>query len=96
VNSRLAWSILVTVIHQETPTVASPKDVYLPEVLFQMQRVGNSLRVIAIDPTTGIEVVMVAPHNGAIEGVKRIAARKLAYVIARKREKSTGKNSGRK
>ena len=65
--------------------MASPKDVYLPEVLFQLQRVGRVLRVIAIDPLTGTEVTMVAPHTGEIEGVKRIAARKLAYVLAKRR-----------
>ena len=67
--------------------VAAPKDVYLLEVLFQFLRVGGSVRVVAIDPITGIEVIMVAPHTGELEGVKRIAARKLAYVISKKREK---------
>ncbi len=66
--------------------MAAPKDVYLPEVLFQFQRVGGSVRVVAIDPITGIEVTMVAPPTGELEGVKRIAARKLAYVIAKKRQ----------
>jgi len=67
--------------------VAAPKDVYLPEVLFQFQRVGGSVRVVAIDPITGIEVTMVAPPTGELEGVKRIAARKLAYVIAKTKQK---------
>ena len=67
--------------------MAAPKDVYLPEVLFQFQRVGASLRVVAIDPITGTEVTMVAPPTGELEGVKRIAARKLAYVISRNKEK---------
>jgi len=37
----------------------SRKDVYLPEILIETTRVGKSLRVIAIDPTTAIEVTMI-------------------------------------
>lgn len=74
--------------------MAAPKDVYLPEVLFQLQRVGGSVRVVAIDPITGTEVTMVAPPSGELEGVKRIAARKLAYVIAKRREIASKKKDG--
>jgi hypothetical protein len=66
--------------------VAAPRDVYLPEVLFEFRRVGRSVRVVAIDPISGVEVIMVAPPTGTLEGVKRIAARKLAYVISKKKE----------
>lgn len=65
----------------------APEDVYLPEVLFEFRRVGKSIRVVAIDPISRTEVTMVAPHGVSHEGVKRIAARKLAYVIAKKRQK---------
>lgn len=61
-----------------------PKDVYLPEVLFELRRVGKSIRVVAIDPITKTEVTMVAPHNASREDIKRVATRKLAYVIAKK------------
>ena len=61
-------------------------DVYLPEILLEMRRVGKSLRVIAIDPITGIEVTMVAPANATRDVIKRNASRKLAYVIAKKRK----------
>ena len=61
-----------------------PKDVYLPEVLFEFQRVGKSLRVVAIDPITHTEVSMVASPKAALKDLKRVAARKLAYVIAKK------------
>jgi len=74
--------------------VAAPKDVYLPEVLFQLQRVGKSVRVVAIDPITGIEVTMIAPPSGEMEGVKRIAARKLAYVIAKRQQKESENEDG--
>ncbi len=75
--------------------MAAPKDVYLPEVLFEIRRIGTSVRVVAIDPRTGIEIVMVAPPTGNLEGVRRIAARKLAYVIAkRKRLQSENEEGG--
>jgi len=62
----------------------SPKDVYLPEVLIEMRRVGKSIRVIAIDPITRIEVTMVAPVDATREEIKRHAANKLAYVLGKK------------
>ena len=41
----------------------SPKDVYLPEVLFQFYRVGKSVRIVAIDPITRTEVTTIAPSQ---------------------------------
>ena len=64
----------------------TPKDVYLPEVLIEYRRVGKMLRVIAIDPITRIEVIMIAPLDATKNEIKRIAARKLAYVIAKKKQ----------
>lgn len=60
------------------------KDVYLPEVLFEIRRVGRSARVAAIDPITGTEVILVAPAKLSLKDMKRVAARKLAYVMAKK------------
>ncbi len=59
-------------------------DVYLPEVLIEMRRVGNAIRIAAIDPVSGTEVTMVAPRKTKISDIKRIAARKLAYVLGKK------------
>lgn len=59
-------------------------DVYLPEVLIEMRRVGNAIRIAAIDPISGTEVTMVAPRKTHISDIKRIAARKLAYVLGKK------------
>ena len=64
----------------------TPKDVYLPEVLIEYRRVGKMLRVIAIDPNTRIEVIMIAPLDATKNEIKRNAARKLAYVIAKKKQ----------
>ncbi len=62
----------------------SPKDVYLPEVLIEYRRVGKMLRVIAIDPITRTEVIMIAPADTTKKAIKRHAARKLAYVLGKK------------
>jgi len=62
-------------------------NVPLPEVLFEMRRVGNVLRVNAIDPRTGTEVVTIADPKQSQRVIKTIAARKLAYVIEKNRKK---------
>ena len=60
------------------------KGVYLPEVLFEMRRVGRSVRVAAIDPITHTEVILVAPAKLSLNDMKRVAARKLVYVMSKK------------
>ena len=60
--------------------------VHLREVLFEFTRVGKSLRVAAIDPVPGTEVIMVGAPGYGHEMLKRIAARKLAYVIEKNRK----------
>ena len=60
------------------------KGVYLPEVLFEMRRVGRSVRVAAIDPITHTEVILVAPAMLSHNEMKRVAARKLVYVMSKK------------
>ena len=57
---------------------------YLPEVLFEFRRIGRSVRVSAIDPKTGTEVVMVGDSRAGMTTLKRSAARKLAYVLAKR------------
>ncbi len=61
-----------------------PEDVYLPQVLFEMQRQGNYVRVIAVDPRSNTEITMVGDRNAGDEHLKRLAIRKLKYVIAKK------------
>ena len=64
----------------------SPEDVYLPEVLIEYRRVGKMLRVIAIDPITRTEVIMITPAGTTRKEIKPHAARKLAYVIAKNQD----------
>ena len=57
---------------------------YLPEVLFEMRRVGRSVRVAAIDPITHTEVILAVPAKLSLNDMKRVAARKLVYVMSKK------------
>lgn len=60
------------------------------EVLFEFHHQGRNLRIVAIDPDTGTEITMVGAPGYGEETLKRLAARKLAYVLAKKRQGSSG------
>ncbi len=64
------------------------KDVYLPEVLFEFHKIRKSkiVRVVALDPITRIEVTMIGAPGYSQEDLKRLAARKLAYVIDKRQK----------
>ncbi len=47
------------------------------QVLFEFTQVGQMMRVAAIDETTGIEVVVIAPVNAAKGHMQRLAMAKL-------------------
>jgi hypothetical protein len=53
------------------------------EVLIEMQSIGNSVKVSAIDPETGTEVSIVGDHRYGEEVLKRNALRKLNYVLSK-------------
>jgi len=72
------------------------RDVNLREVLYEFIKIGRHLRVNAIDPRTGIEVAMIADPRYGETLIKRLAARKLAYVIAKKRPGLVNRNSCRR
>lgn len=42
------------------------------------------MRVVAIDPASGVEVIMVADPRQSKTVIQRLAAQKLAYVLAKK------------
>jgi len=67
-------------------TNGSPPE--LNEVLFEFQRHGHIMRVVAIDPKTGTEVIMIADPRQSKTVIKRFAARKLAYVLAKNQAKA--------
>ena len=62
-----------------------PEDIRLREVLFEIRQVGNLLRVTAIDPGSGTEVITIGDPQADRSTLERIAARKLKYVIAKRR-----------
>ena len=65
--------------------MVEPRDINLREVLYEFVSVGRYMRVNAIDPRTGIEVSMIADPRYGETLIKRLAARKLAYVISKRR-----------
>ena len=52
------------------------------EVLFEYVRVGGQLRVSAIDPDSGVEVVIIAPLTAPRSQVQQIALAKLRRKLA--------------
>jgi hypothetical protein len=54
------------------------------EILIEMQTVGNAVKVTAVDPATGIEASIVGDPRFGVETLKRNAARKLRYVMAKR------------
>ena len=54
------------------------------QIYFEMQRVGKYVRVVAIDSVTATEVIMVGDPAQSTATLKRLAARKLEYVLEKK------------
>ena len=54
------------------------------EVLFEMNWMGRTVRVSAIDARTNIEVTIVGDARAGEEALKRAAMRKLDYVLRRR------------
>ena len=69
--------------------------VELAEVLYEFHRVGNSLRVAAIDPLSNTEVTIVASARCGEYAMKHIALRKLVHVLGQ-RLRQTARSDCRK
>ncbi len=54
-----------------------PFDPELPEVLFEIVAMGNSVKASAIDPVTNLEVSVVGPPTASPYNLKMNALRKL-------------------
>lgn len=50
--------------------------------------IGNSVRVAAIDATTGEEIVFQAPRSTSRADLEQLAMQKLSWKMARERENS--------
>jgi len=55
------------------------------EVLFEYTRVGNTVRVTAVDATSGTEVTIQVPANLGQQDMQKAAMRKLEYVLSKKK-----------
>ena len=53
----------------------------LKEVIIEFHRIGNSVKVTAVDPVSLVEVSIVGPPDAGEETLKRTAVRKLEYVL---------------
>ena len=53
------------------------------QIIYEIIRLGDYVKVSAIDPVTMIEVSAIGPAKGALEVVKQVALRKLKRAIAR-------------
>lgn len=53
------------------------------EVYFEITVIGTSAKVVALDATTGVEVVAIAPAKTPVADLKRLALGKLKVAIAR-------------
>ena len=54
--------------------------------IIEFVRVGDSVKVSAIDPKTGIETCVITPSHGVTkQRMKELAIRKLNYVINKKK-----------
>ncbi|MEQ9226895.1 MAG: hypothetical protein RLO15_11135 [Parvibaculum sp.] len=56
------------------------------EVIFEFIPVGGSVKVTAIDVATGLEVSVIGPSIAAQSELQNIAARKLRYMLEKKKE----------
>jgi hypothetical protein len=57
------------------------------EVLFEFHRIGNVIKVSAIDPVSNTEVSLVGAAGASQQALKMAALRKLQYVLEKNRKK---------
>ena len=65
------------------------------EVLLEFQRLGNCVKVTAVDPTTLVEVTIMGPPGCGRETLTRNAVRKLDYVLAKRTGPAGARGEGR-
>ena len=55
------------------------------DIIFELVRVRHAIKVSAVDPATGTEVSIVGDPAVGESALKRLAMRKLEYVLARRK-----------
>lgn len=63
-------------------------------ILFEFHQVGNAVKVTAVHPPSLTEVSIVGSASAGEAMLKRVALRKLEYVMARDRGGPTGGRGG--
>jgi len=56
------------------------------EVLIEFHQIRNSVKVTAVDPVTAVEVSIVGAANASQDMLKRLAVRKLDYVLEKQQK----------
>jgi hypothetical protein len=64
----------------------------MAEVLFEFVQVGASVKVIAIDPASGVEVSIVGSARLTRYSLQQAALRKLRYMLEKRRGDGSGGN----
>ena len=55
------------------------------EVIFEYIPIGGSVKVTAVDVTTGLEVSVIGPSIAAQSELERVAVQKLRYMLEKKK-----------
>ncbi|MEX0839618.1 MAG: serine hydroxymethyltransferase [Parvibaculum sp.] len=63
------------------------------EIIFEFTPIGASVKVTAVDVTSGLEVSVVAPSSAPRTELERIALQKLRYMLGRNADRKTGKDT---
>jgi hypothetical protein len=58
------------------------------EVIFEFVQVGTAVKVTALDTASGIEASIVGDPAAGEAALKRLALRKLDYVLAKQRDRT--------
>jgi hypothetical protein len=62
---------------------ATEKDQDTREVYFEFTSIGSSVRVAAVDATTGIEIIVIGPASASTADLQRLALGKLKARLAK-------------
>ena len=57
------------------------------EVLYQMQQIGQTIKVVAIDSLTGTEVTIQGPASAPKHVLQQNARKKLEFVLTRQKDR---------
>jgi hypothetical protein len=58
------------------------------EVIFEFVQIGTAVKVTALDTASGIETSIVGDPAAGEAALKRLALRKLDYVLAKQRDRT--------